>query len=111
MHVCYVAPSRLGGFAKIIYFLLLAGGIYYYCSHMLWEKPQPVDVPEEDAFLAPVQVRELPGRGMGVIATKDIQVRRSQHIDHPLGSHDGITHIAWGAGPSREAVVCGAEQR
>ena len=70
-----------------------------------------VDVPEEDAFLAPVQVRELPGRGMGVIATKDIQVRRSQHIDHPLGSHDGITHIAWGAGPSREAVVCGAEQR
>ena len=77
MSVCWVEPSRLGGLSKIVYFLLLAGGIYYYCSHMLWEKPPPVDVPEEDAFLIPVQVTELPGRGMGVIATKDIQVRRS----------------------------------
>lgn len=57
------------------YFLLLAGGVYLYYNTLLWEtEPSPNAVPEEDAYAAPVKVMALPGRGMGVVAARDISV-------------------------------------
>ncbi len=58
------------------YFLLLAGGVYLYYTTLLWEtESSPTAVAEEDAYTAPVKVMALPGRGMGVVAARNISVR------------------------------------
>ncbi|KAH9854761.1 hypothetical protein C2E23DRAFT_817879 [Lenzites betulinus] len=52
----------------LAYLLLMAGGVYYYCVHMLWED----EIPEEEVYMVPVHVAKLPGRGMGVVAARNI---------------------------------------
>ncbi|CAL1713363.1 unnamed protein product [Somion occarium] len=44
--------------------------VYYYYSYLLWEPPSTAKL-EED-LLSPFQVVDLPGKGKGVIATRDI---------------------------------------
>ncbi|KAI0826870.1 hypothetical protein BC628DRAFT_1372283 [Trametes gibbosa] len=50
----------------------MAGGVYYYCAYMMWEDESPMHTPEEEVYVVPVHVAELPGRGMGVIAARNI---------------------------------------
>ncbi|KAI0372245.1 SET domain-containing protein [Pilatotrama ljubarskyi] len=67
-------PSPLRRLVKGLSFLLLAGGVYYYFTRMMWEHEptKPVEDPEEDAYQVPVIVMKLPGKGMGVVAARNI---------------------------------------
>ncbi|OBZ71328.1 SET domain-containing protein 5 [Grifola frondosa] len=57
----------LGHGLKYICLILLAGGIYYYCAHLLW------DDTSKDSFPAPFSVVDIPGKGKGAIAIRDIR--------------------------------------
>ncbi|OSD07139.1 SET domain-containing protein [Trametes coccinea BRFM310] len=51
---------------------------------MLWENEAPPTDNEEDAYLVPVKVAELPGKGMGVVAQRDISQGELVLREEPL---------------------------
>ncbi|CDO76092.1 hypothetical protein BN946_scf184649.g18 [Trametes cinnabarina] len=56
-------PSLLRRLVKAAYLFLLAGGIYNYCTRIVWKSHTTVPaVDEEDVYRVPVKVTQLPGR-------------------------------------------------
>ncbi|KAI0356426.1 SET domain-containing protein [Trametes cingulata] len=79
-------PSPLRRVIKAVYFVLLAGAVYYYFTRMMWEPPEPpvIEVPEEEAYHVPVKVMKLPGKGMGVVAARNISQGELVLRERPL---------------------------